>query len=85
MHQAQKNVFGYFGCISKAQPVGMHDMNNNREHLQFLKQKLIHSKSTPTNQMSHAVVRMFTSLEANGSVRPITQEFQLAAEYNAKC
>ena len=34
--------------------------------------------------MSHAVMRMFTALEAKGIVLPITQEFQLAAEYNAQ-
>ena len=34
--------------------------------------------------MSHAVMRMFTALEAEGIVKSITQEFQLAAESNEK-
>ena len=83
MHQAQNDVVGYFGgYISKAQPVGMHEMRNNHSQLQHLKDKLLNRKSNPTKQMSHAIMRMFTALEATGIVKPITQEFQLAAEYH---
>ena len=82
MHQAQKNVTGYFGgYTSKAQPVGLYEMQNNRKFLDHLKTKLLYRKSNPTNQMSHAVMRMFTALEAKGVCRPITQEFHLASEY----
>ena len=82
MNQTQKNVVGDFGgYISQAQLVGLHE-RNNRNKSQYLKVKLSNRKSNPTNQMSHAVMRMCTALEAKGIMKPITQELQLAAKYH---
>jgi len=83
VHQAQKNIIGYFGgYCCKSQPVGKYELKKSTENVDYLKEKLEPRKLQAKHHLAHVVNRMFTTLETKGIARPATEEFMLSAEYN---
>ena len=82
-HRAQRATAGYYaGYMSKRQPVGEFEIAKAVANLKFLQEKL--KLKSPVHQVHTVVNRMFGDLEFRGSVRPITEEFNLAGNHDKR-
>ena len=64
--------------IYPREPVGAFELQQATKNLQFLQDKL--KLKSPVHQVHTTVNRMFSDLEFRGSVRPITEEFNLTRD-----
>ena len=79
--RAQRNTTGYYtGYMQKRQPIGAFELKQAALNLKFLEAKL-RTKSN-AYQYHNIANRMLGDLEFRGHVRPITEEFNLAANYH---
>ena len=82
-YRAQRATAGYYaGYMSKRQPVGEFEIAKAVANLKFLQEKL--KLKSPVHQVHTVVNRMFGDLEFRGSVRPITEEFNLAGNHDKR-
>ena len=82
-YRAQRATAGYYsGYMSKRQPVGEFEISKAVANLKFLEEKL--KLKSPVHQVHTVVNRMFGDLEFRGSVRPITEEFNLAGNHDKR-
>ena len=80
-NRASRNTTGYFtGYMTKRQPVGTHELKQATDNLKLLEPKLA-TKSNAA-QYHNMANRLLGDLEFRGHVRPITEEFNLAANYH---
>ena len=80
-YRAQRKTTGYFtGYMQKRQPVGRHELKQAVTNLKFLETKL--QGKTHAAQYHNLANRMLGDLEFRGHARPITEEFNLAANYH---
>ena len=66
--------------MSKRQPVGEFEIAKAVANFKYLQEKL--KLKSPVHQVHTVVNRMFGDLEFRGSVRPITEEFNLAGNHD---
>ena len=77
-YRAQRNTTGYYtGYIQKPQPIGTFELKQPTANLKYLEEKL-RGKSNAA-QYHNMANRLLGDLEFRGHVRPITEEFNLAA------
>ena len=82
-YRAQRATAGYYaGYMSKRQPVGEFEIAKAVANLKYLQEKL--KSKSPGHQVHSVVNRMFGDLEFRGSVRPITEEFNLAGNHDKR-
>jgi hypothetical protein len=80
-YRAQRNTTGYYtGYMQKRQPVGAFELKQATANLKFLQGKL-QGKSNAA-QYHNMANRVLGDLEFRGHVRPITEEFNLPANYH---
>ena len=80
--RAQRNTTGYYsGYITKRQPIGQFQLRQAARNLQHLASSINHRSAT--QQFHHVANRMLGDLEFRGHVRPATEEFNLAGNYDA--
>ena len=80
-YRAQRNTTGYYtGYMQKRQPVGAFELKQATTNLKFLEEKLQgKSNAAQDHDMANHLLEDF---EFRGHVRPITEEFNLAANYH---
>ena len=80
-YRALRSTIGYYaGYLQKRQTVGKFELQKATTKLKLLQDKL-HIKSNAA-QYHNMANRMLGGLELRGHVRPITEEFNLAANYH---
>ena len=80
-YRAQRNTTGYYtGYMQKRQPVGVFELKQATLNLKYLEEKLKNKSNAA--QYHNMANRMLGDLEFRGHVRPITEEFNLAANYH---
>ena len=80
-YRAMRNTTGYYiGYMQKKQPVGKFELQQAMQNLKFLQEKL-QNKSNAA-QYHNLANCMLGDLEFRGHLRPITEEFNLAANYH---
>ena len=81
--RAQRNMTGYYtGYMQKRQPVGAFELREATKNLKYLNNKLPHKSNAA--QFHNIANRMLGDLEFRGHHRPITEEFNLAANFHAQ-
>ena len=80
-YRALRNTTGYYtGYMQKRQPVGAFELKQATANLKFLESKL-RNKSSAAQYHNMTNRLCVGDLEFRGHVRPITEEFNLAANY----
>ena len=80
-YRAQRNTTGYYtGYMQKRQPVGAFELKQATINLKFLEEKL--QRKSNAAQYHNMANRLLGDLEFRGHVRPITEEFNLGANYH---
>ena len=80
-YRAQRNTTGYYtGYMQKRQPVGAFELKQATINLKFLEEKL--QRKSNAAQYHNMANRLLGDLEFRGHVRPITEEFNLGANFH---
>ena len=83
MSRAGHRTMGYFcGYIQKGQPVGKEELQKAGKQLEFLKGQI--AGQDLDKQFYRVANRLLSDLEFRGTIRPTTEEFQLAGMYDER-